>query len=272
MANDFSNVEIGNFYDKSEGAIRHTRKTNPKLFEAMTQYYSDEKSKETKGKTVAKSIFIALLNFKGGVGKSTIANLLQASTVGSSVIINTDDQDANMSNASEAVNLFELEEDGVSLKDAIDAACEEFDTIIVDTPGEVAGPVADMIALTRNFIIPVIPGRRSISYTKDTIDAFFALYENPKKARLCFVVNNFIDEEERQSVEEVIRDHISSGGYEDRAKYMFTQINHSKAIRTMEDRRASIKKLSTTNAVAYNVAKKRIDKATAEIKAFFGIE
>ena len=219
---------------------------------------------------MSKKVVIATVALKGGVGKSTTSNLLQSSTINPSIIINTDDQDANSSNASEAINLYALAEDGIDLKTAIDGCLEDFDTVIVDTPGEVVGPVADMIEYTRNFIVPVVPGNRSVDYTKQTIDVLMDLYDQDKKPKICFIVNNFADEEERAEVQKAIEDHIQV--YTDKMKYTFTKLNHSKTIRTMENKRASIAKLSKTNRVAYNVAKKRIDAMTAEVKTFFGVE
>lgn len=67
---------------------------------------------------------IAVVNFKGGVGKSTIANLLD---LPNKLIINLDlAQDAKTINTSQTENFYQLKEDfGIeSLNEAIEGAFE----------------------------------------------------------------------------------------------------------------------------------------------------
>ena len=98
---------------------------------------------------------IAIVNFKGGVGKSTIANVLDLED---KVIINLDvAQDGKKINTDETYNFAELKELGIdSIEEAIEGAIEGGKkNIILDTPGEI-GEFIEALPLIDYFIVRLI--------------------------------------------------------------------------------------------------------------------
>lgn len=271
MSECVTNVELGRYFNKTEGAIRNTRKKQPKLYNAMINEYLNANVEEDAD--MAKKI-ILMVNLKGGVGKSTIANLLQSDTK-KSVVFNIDlAQNALNSNSGETLNMADYLVDGVTLDEVMSSLKSEYKTIIVDTPGALDEQLNYMLGVTENFIIPLTPGNRSESHTIDTVTALFEVAEElfDKKPKVCFVINDYTKDENEETAKARLEKHLEDSGINKQIKYTFTKLKHSEAIRTMENDKDSIEGLQKKNRVAYAIVAKRIASMNQEIKEFFKLK
>lgn len=203
-----SNVELGRFYNKSEKSIRNTKTRFRTIYKAMVFYY--EKSHE-KGDPVAQTV--AILNFKGGVGKSTYASGLQNYTP-NSVVLNADlGQAAEKINSGDTVDIVALMEEGLSIEEIFTGAQTHYDVIFIDTPGELTDEVVFTIRNSSNFVVPTMPGQRSMDYTKETVGAVMDSFKFNDKPKFCFVVNSYFDDSERDREVEDLEAYLQESGY-----------------------------------------------------------
>jgi hypothetical protein len=89
-----------------------------------------------KGEKVENLKKVAVINFKGGVGKSTIANILD---LPNKIVINLDTQDAENSNFSDTINYLSLKADNaLSLDELLSILKEDGkEWVVFDTPGSI---------------------------------------------------------------------------------------------------------------------------------------
>lgn len=231
---------------------------------------------------------VCFLSFKGGPGKSTIADMLQnrLESIGKSVILSLDiGQDAQGVNTGETINLSDAvmdigysdEEvsDGSAALEITKAIQEDYDYLIIDTPGEQTEDVKKIIDEGFDdidyLIFPVMAGKRTRNATLDSFKILSVLEKIKSHQKILFVINRVYDEAmfetEKIKAEEYLSDFV-----EDFSNISYTYLYNTKALVAMEDNNASIDDLSAQNRVAYSVFKKRVNKTIDSILDFMEVQ
>jgi cellulose biosynthesis protein BcsQ len=211
-----------------------------------------------------------ILSPKGGVGKSTIANLMD---LPNKVVINLDlAQDAREVNNNETYNFFDLKEEyGIdSIEEAIKGAFKSGkENVILDTPGEIDNYL-DVLSDIDYFIVPFTPANRSIKTTLTTIKTINSILnriEN-RKDTWCLVLNRFLSDNDLKEFDDVYNETKNILG--DRLVCK-THLKTSQVIPSMERKKMSIQELIKENPIAYGVFQTRAEELNNDIKQFIGI-
>jgi len=181
---------------------------------------------------MSKNIVVA--GFKGGVGKSTISNFL-GEMLDNSLIVSLDFmQDAEEYNTTNTINLGKDEDINVFFKEKKDIGY-----FIIDAGGFDDARLSDIdIDL---LILPTKTGYRSIKTTVDSAVTF-----TPINVPVMFILNDYTTKKEEEETLEILEDILKVSDLELDNLYFFG-IQHSNAIKSSENKNASLIELSQQN-------------------------
>ena len=209
-------------------------------------------------------MIILVAGFKGGVGKSTIANFL-AEKLKDSYILNLDAyQDNQDFNSSKTLNVAFNEDLQDKIKDS--GIC------IIDSGGFDDPRLYDIdIDL---FIFPTLTDKRSIKITLDTAVTILAKSRSSKKT-VMFVINNYFDEKRLKKAKELLKLGIQQALKDGKLiadQLYLNEIKHSGAIETAIDTRKSLSELYLKNKAAYQRVNQEFEKLTSDVREILGEE
>jgi len=207
---------------------------------------------------MSKNIVIA--GFKGGVGKSTISNFL-AEMLEKSLVVSLDFmQDAEEYNTSKTVNLPKDEDINLFFERKKDIGY-----FIIDAGGFDDARLSDIdIDL---LILPTKTGYRSIKTTVDSAVTF-----TPIDVPVMFILNDYTSEKEQEETLEILEDILKVSELELDNLYFFG-VQHSKAIKSSENKNASLTELSEENKLmerAYSKVITTFKELAEEVKEITG--
>ena len=260
---------LGHFHGKSGRSMRRMEEDSPAIFNIRLNEYKRTLEKEDK------SVVIAAVSFKGGAGKSTLANSFGAYLGPESVVLNLDiSQPAKDVNSCATIDYSEVMEQA-TVKQVLDKLKEKYKFILIDTPGEISEEFLEIVEHVNHFIVPFNTGKRARRATVETIDAYFNEHSYLKgNFKTYFVLNQYRDKIRKEMVVEEFKKAINLINISPDVKltYGLSALKQSDAIMTMEERGLSIDELSMENRLAYRVAQDNITKLCSSMEKFFGLE
>lgn len=267
MKKVYTNCEIAEFANKSEGWVRLLIKNKPEEYQKLVSDYDvtlQEKYKHLKNK------LIACINSKGGVGKSTILNIL-ANRVENSVIINIDfTADAEKVNSANTINYAPLAQD-FTIKEVIDTAFEDYTYVFIDTPGDISDELMEIIERVDYYILPFKPGDRSVNGGIETYETLFSEGYVEGEHKISFIINEYVNEKELEKELAIVKQRIEEIQLPETLSLnaAYTSLGSTQVMKTMERDAISIDDLNARNKIAYKIATKRFNKMSDDIIQHF---
>ncbi len=271
---EIDNCALAEYCGVSEGTIRYWKKNKKKLWEdAVSDYLlSSDTENEKKPKRV-----IAVLGLKGGVGKSTVSNIISYA-IPNSVIFNIDitakESMVNSSKTLDYSSMYESDE-SVSASEVLNVLEEE--TIFIDTPSDVSEELLDVIPYCNDFIVIFYDGRAT-NASLGTMNMLFNLDEiTTNDKHKIFVIYNRA--KNKTSAEHALKEFNtkvldlkakSKNGEAFEIEYSY--LENSKVIRAMENEQMSVVDLFTKKGIMYKTFRDRANRLVNEADKFLELQ
>ena len=229
-----------------------------------------------------KKVF-CVINFKGGVGKSSLSSLLSAKMDRrghKSAVFNIAlTQPAEGNNPTDTIDFGELLSDDSTLnvKEILNDVKEIYEFVFVDTPGELSDELVAIINEIDVFIFPFESTKlfevenkpRGIKDTLACIESIFSsgIYDRPV-ADVIMVCNKYYSDHDVKKQLEYFKEMINKMELLSKVNVNGTALSFSKAMETIDVLREDIDSLSAKNAIAYRALNKKIDVLVDDVVKF----
>lgn len=229
-----------------------------------------------------KQVF-CVINFKGGVGKSSLSSLMSAKMDRrghKSAVFNIAlTQPAEGNNPSATIDFGELlgGDSTLDVKEVLSDVKEMFELVFVDTPGELSDELVAIINEIDVFIFPFESTKlfdvenkpRGIKDTLACIESIFSsgIYNRPV-ADIIMVCNKYYSDHDVEKQIEYFKDMIGKMELLNSVNFNGTSLSFSKAMETIDVLKEDIDSLSAKNAVAYRALNRKIDLLVDDVVKF----
>lgn len=229
-----------------------------------------------------KKVF-GIINFKGGVGKSTVSSLMasKATRLGhKSAVFNIAlNQPASKNNPVDTIDFSDLlNMDNTTLvEDALELMKNEYDLIFIDTPGELSEEFVNIINQIDVFIVPFksctdYESDEKTRGTKDTvatIESIFTsgIYEKDS-AELILLCNMYQAKHDYLKQIEYYETVIKNMETTSIINLNSVKLSSSETIEKIELTKKDIDELTLKNRIAYNIFNKKVTDLTQELFQF----
>ncbi len=263
---------MSQYMGKSTRTLRRWETEKPLKFEVLLDEYT--KSLEETFAHDSESILILVANFKGGTGKSTLADAL-AYYLDDAVILNLDiAQRSKNTNATKTIDYVDLL-DNYTVEQVIRDLKNKYKYVIIDTPGDSTDEVLEVAPLVKNIIIPMTLGKRSREATNLTLLTFFG--EDPLikgDVKTYFIFNIYRNKAKRLDSTEKFKKMLSNFVSNEKdpsvtLKPKLDGLDFSDAIYTAEEEGKSIFELAEENRAAYKSILGKMSSTCKKMETFF---
>lgn len=229
-----------------------------------------------------KKVF-CIINFKGGVGKSSLSSLMSAKMDRrghKSAVFNIAlTQPAEGNNPIATIDFGELLSDDTTLdvKEVLADVKEMFEFVFIDTPGELSDELVAIINEIDVFIFPFESTKlfdvenkpRGIKDTLACIESIFSsgIYNRPI-ADVIMVCNKYYSDHDVNKQLEYFKNMINQMELLSEINFNGTSLSFSKAMETIDVLKEDIDSLSAKNAVAYRALNRKIDVLVDDVARF----
>jgi len=229
-----------------------------------------------------KKVF-GIINFKGGVGKSTLSNLIasKSSRLGSkSAVFNIAlNQPASKNNTVDTVDFSDLlnMDNTTEISMVLEMMKNEYDLIFIDTPGELSEEFVNIINQIDVFIVPFESSRdyeteiksRTTTDTLATIESIFTsgIYTK-SEADLILLCNKYQTKHDYSKQIDFYMSEINEMETTSKINFNSVKLSTSESIETIELSKKDIDELALKNRIAYNVFNKKVEDLVQEIFKF----
>ncbi len=276
-----TNTNLAEYCGVSEGTIRYWEQNKVNLYDDAIKDYMASLNTTTKCDTKKKHILM-VCGLKGGVGKSTISNILSYS-VPNSAIFNIDiTAKESHANSATTIDFSEIykedmensKDDGCDIKasEVLNIVKEDYDTVFVDTPSDASEEFLDVAPYCDDFIVVFYDGR-AIEASLGTVDVLFNLdVINKKKHRVFFIYNRAESQKDAEEALSEFKNGVekiqkkSERGKDFECHY--TYLENSKVVRTMEKQKISVVDLFTSKGIMYKSFRNRANRLINEADSF----
>jgi len=219
-------------------------------------------------KTTQSPFVIMSIMMKGGISKSALSRIINEKLMVNekkSVLLNFDySKDAKDFTPFEALNFAELryEDEDIDPLQLVKGLKEEYDYVVIDTPGEIGGETINTIDEVDLFVIPYGVDVEETDDLFSTLEILMSQYERDT-LNVVFVHSNYHEDEDIAIANAEVKPKIDAliQNRENRSLnvvHHYSQLKFSKVIRKMKKEKQSFDAIYQTNTGGYKKINKRV--------------